>query len=190
MGSPSRRLQEPLGWYLRTSWGRLRAAEQRYPARSTATRSGSAALKAPGELFHRQPGSSPVRAASRLSASLRRAAARAWTRPAPAREAPPTRKRWELCGQAKTPTPPGDRCSPCANRPLRLRRRGIVSGTASHRGTEPSGGRAGERAGRLDRDAVPAHGTGIRAWGGRAAPLFALPGLPPGSASRSIRDWV
>ena len=31
-------------------------------------------------------------------------------------------------------------------------------------------------------------GTGIRAWGGRAAPLSALPGLPPGSASRSIRD--
>src|SRR5664280_2277744 len=30
-------------------------------------------------------------------------------------------------------------------------------------------------------------GTGIRAWGGRA-PLSALPGLPPGSASRSIRD--
>ncbi len=28
----------------------------------------------------------------------------------------------------------------------------------------------------------------IRAWAGRAAPLFALPGLPPGSASRSIRD--
>ena len=54
VGSPSRRLQEPLGWYLRTfraaSWGRLRAAEQRYPARSTATRSGSAALKAPRAL--------------------------------------------------------------------------------------------------------------------------------------------
>src|SRR5664279_2720852 len=32
------------------SWGRLRAAEQRYPARSTATRSGSAALKAPRAL--------------------------------------------------------------------------------------------------------------------------------------------
>src|SRR5664279_4549553 len=88
----------------------------------------AAALKAPLELFHRRPGSSPVRAASRLSASLRRAAARAWNRPAPAREAPPTRKRWELYGQAKTPTPAGDRCSPCANRPLRLRRRGIVSG--------------------------------------------------------------
>src|SRR5664279_2988234 len=44
------------------------------------------------EPFHRQPGSSPARAASRLSASLRRAAARAWTQPAPAREAPPTRK--------------------------------------------------------------------------------------------------
>src|SRR5664279_5125048 len=53
------------------------------------------------------------------TSALRRAAARAWARRATAREAPPTRKRWELCGQAKTPTPPGwDRCSPCANRPL------------------------------------------------------------------------
>src|SRR5664279_4816870 len=43
--------------WLHPSWGRLRAAEQGYPARSTATRSGSAALKAPREPFHRQPGS-------------------------------------------------------------------------------------------------------------------------------------
>src|SRR5664280_2682341 len=57
------------------SWGRLRAAEQGYPARSTATRSGSAALKAPtpvpglrpervapsGQLWSRWSGSSYVR---------------------------------------------------------------------------------------------------------------------------------